>query len=595
MDRSPDPAAHTPKTFDFSLLVLSVLGTVMARLLFLVADVATSAGPDALTPGAAWTGLLAFAFALWFAALALDSLMMFAWALFPKLREGWLVAPDAGPSYRGLSFRQLCGKGSCWVFVAWWAASSQGRLSSSVYLLLAASLAVLEPAVVRRTKAWHVPRLVTWFITFAALLSLVLLLQTASLAHAWQMALALAGQGRPADPSLLLGAELFTDFNVLLMLLSVVIIFFVPPLIPLLRSLQGRGKQIPAFFILLLTLAWFAAPPLQARTKGWLADSFGKGGRSVVPGIEGWLFDERELRAITGAGPLAADLSAPKEPRGKSRDHVLAFARALKERGVPLLLIPIPMKAALYPEMLTRASPDDSGAPLYHPAQQALYEQLAKEGIDVQDITGALMQLKQRHKDVFFKQDSHWTPEAVQEIARAVAEHVRKKFPGVVPGSPLISDARAPDGAGFGDLAERLYLLPEFVVEKESKVLVSFPDLANDPKSPITLLGDDFVSLFNDPRFGYVDADQGRAGFAQHLALYLGTPVDAIISPPADPMASAKAFASRFDDVVRSKKLVIWLVPARDLLLTSTTWRDAPFNTQSSPPEVLEPMVPKGR
>ena len=594
MDRPSDPAPHLFKVLDLSLLALTVIGAVMAGLLFPIADAATSAGPDALTPGAAWIGLLAFVFALWFAALAVDSFLLVVWSLFPKLREGWLPAPGVGPSYRGISFRHLCGRGSCWVFVALWAANSHGRWSSSIYLGLVALASLREPAVVAKARPWRLPPLIVWLLTFVLLLMVVLLIQTACPAHAWQMARALAGQCRPAETSLLLGAELFTDFNVLLMLASAIIIFFVPPLLPLLRSLQGRWKQIPAFFVLLLTLAWFVAPPIQARARGWLADSLGKGGRGVVPGIEGWLFDERELRPITGAGPLAQDLSAPKEAAGKARDHVLAFARGLKERGVPLLLIPIPMKAALYPEMLTRSSPDDSDAPLYHPAQQALYEQLAKEGIDVQDITTALLQLKQRHKDVFFKQDSHWTPEAMQEIARAVAAHVRKKFPGVAPNDPLISDARAPDAAGFGDLADRLYLHPEFVVEKESKVLVSFPSLANDPKSPITLLGDDFVSLFDDPRFGYVEGDNGHAGFAQHLALYLGTPVDALVSPPADPMASAKAFASRFDDVVKSKKLVIWLVPARDLLLPSTAWQDVHFNTQSSAPEVLEPMVPKG-
>src|SRR3569623_1822055 len=331
MDRSPD-TAHSARNFDLSLLALAVIGTAAAGPLFAIAIVASSAGRDALTPGAAWTGLLAFAFALWFAALAVDSFMMFAWGLLPRLRESWLAAPETGPSYRGVSFRQLCGKGSCWGFVAWWAANSQGRFSSSLYLLLAAFLAVREPGTAPKAgaRSRRMPRLIAWLVTLAVLLGLVLLLQTASPAHAWQMALALAGQGRPAETSLLLGAELFTDFNVLLMLVSAVIIFFVPPLIPLLRSLQGRWKSVSGAVVLLLAMAWFALPSFQTHARAWLAESLGKGARGVVPGIEGWLFDQRELSAITGAGPLAADLSAPKQPAFTARDHVLAFARDLK-------------------------------------------------------------------------------------------------------------------------------------------------------------------------------------------------------------------------------------------------------------------------
>jgi hypothetical protein len=253
------------------------------------------------------------------------------------------------------------------------------------------------------------------------------------------------------------------------------------------------------------------------------------------------------------------------------------------------------MKVSLYPEALTRSDPDDSEAPLYHASQPAFYEQLAKEGIDVQDITAALMQLKKRHEDVFFKQDSHWTPEAMQEIARAVAVHVRKKYPGIIPNDPLVVDVRAPEVASYGDLAERLYPLPGLLLEEESKILVSFPTLENDPQSPICLLGGDDVRIFDDPGLGYVSTTGIHASFAQHLALYCGEGIDTYSSNGGATSAVRKAFASRFDDVVKAKKLVIWLVPARDLMLpggAGVDWSSAPFNTQTSPPEVLTPMVP---
>ena len=59
-----------------------------------------------------------------------------------------------------------------------------------------------------------------------------------------------------------------------------------------------------------------------------------------------------------------------------------------------------------------------------------------------------------------------------------------------------------------------------------------------------------------------------------------------------------REFAKRLDDEVRAKKLVIWLVPARDLVLppgAGVEWQEVNFNPRSTPPEVLVPMVSKGR
>ncbi|MDB6138232.1 MAG: hypothetical protein JWO94_1304 [Verrucomicrobiaceae bacterium] len=580
-------------------LALAVICLFFSLALHDMAVLAFTAGPAALTPGAAWTGLFAFAFQVWFMSLLLASVASAVKAA-PRHPPAWLDKLSTDTlTYRATSISQFWKQGSNWCIVAIALSGSLGF--SLVAFAMLTGVFMLEQFRGRRTgkemALWHrLPRFAAWLATFALVLGILLLIESASFGHFWQTAHALVGQNALAETSLLLNARLFTDFHVLLMIASVILIFAVPPLIPLVR-IAGRWKQIPAAAVLLVAILYFALPSVQTRMKSWLANGLGQGSGRVVAADGGWLFDAREVEALTEAGPLAPIFSLSGAPVSDAKNEILAFASGLKERGIPLLLIPIPMKASIYPEAITHTDPDDSVAPLYHPDQPAFYEQLAKAGIDVQDITEAFMQLKTRHKDVFLRQDSHWTPEAMQDIARATAAHVRKRYPGLIPADPLIVDTKAPDASGMGDLARRLYPTPWLMLKEESKVLVSFPELKNDPQSSITLLGDDYVRIFDDPALEFDAGADNHASFAQHLALYLGTRIDTLATTYGAVNTSRQEFAQRFDDVVRSKKLIIWLIPARELMLPKkawTSWFSAPFNTQSSPPEVLEPMVPKG-
>lgn len=561
-----------------------------------IAGLPFAAGAASLSANAAWIGLFAFAFQVWFLSVFLEFMLSALKALLPQ--AGSLLATTAvtGLSYRATSFHQLwtAGRSRVWgVVIALMIYDVGLNFALLAGIAVHALVLALEHFRGKGQALWRgLPGFFAGVVTLLVLLVSLLLLHSAGLGHALQFARALMGLNDLSESVLLLNAQLFTDFNVLLLLASTLIVFALPPL-PRLVDMMGLWKRIPAALVLLIFIVCATVPSVQTRVRSWLANGVGKGSHGVVPGVAEWLFDQRELRALTGAGPLEPDLSAHGAPNSKAKDEILAFARALKERGVPLLLIPIPMKASLYPEVLTRSDPDDSEAPLYQASQPALYEQLAREGIDVQDITSALMQLKKRHTDVFFPQDSHWTPEAMQDIARAIAVHVRKQYPGLVPADPLIVDTKAPDVASYGDLARHLYPVPDLVTSEESKVLVSFPELQNDPESSITLLGDDFVRIFDDPALGFASAD-AHASFAQHLALYLGKHIDTIAVNGGATTAVRKAFASRFDDVVKAKKLVIWLVPARDLMLpggAGVDWSPVKFNTQTSPPEVLVPMV----
>lgn len=326
---------------------------------------------------------------------------------------------------------------------------------------------------------------------------------------------------------------------------------------------------------------------IRRQTQQGLTQWAGEGNLKVQLGRSGWLFYLPELQALNGWGPLKKEpLSVMKDPAlaklRPARERVLEFAAQLKERGIPLLLVPLPVKPMLYHEHLFPKAPD---TPLYHPDQLAFYDELRAAGINVLDLAPPLYDYKKRHP-IFLKQDTHWTPEAMKKAASLVAAHIKKTWPELAnrDSTPII-DARLHDRASQGDLVGLLDLAqPEALFAPEAAQLVSIQGLDPNRAAPITLLGDSFVNIYTDPALGFADpaaADQEEppppmnAGFAHHLALALGRPLDVIAINGAGATQTRKEFAARPDDEVRAKKLVVWVIACRDLLYTPAAARSA--------------------
>lgn len=315
----------------------------------------------------------------------------------------------------------------------------------------------------------------------------------------------------------------------------------------------------------------------------------GRGNDRTVPGRDGWLFFRPEIEALTGYGPLQA------EPHSVSRDPsllswnpapepIVRFARALRDRGVDLWLVPAPMKPSIYPEKLTGGTFD---APVVHRDAEAFRAMLEGEGVRVLDPSELLWRLKAGDGEegpVYLRHDTHWSPRGMQAVAEMVAGQVRSEAWFPQPAADAVGGGPEPVPAvpGFGDLVEKLDPLdPDRLFERESVPLLRITDArlaAPDRSSPVVLLGDSFVNIFDDPTLGYVPAGLAErerigAGFAQHLARNLGMSLDVHARNGEGASGVRAAFARRGESVVRSKKLVIWVIAARDLFLGRTAAR----------------------
>ncbi|MEY4484951.1 MAG: hypothetical protein RL693_2403, partial [Verrucomicrobiota bacterium] len=168
-----------------------------------------------------------------------------------------------------------------------------------------------------------------------------------------------------------------------------------------------------------------------------LTEFAGEGNRKVVLGFEDMFFYHPDLKSLTGYGPLKPEpFSVMKDPEqaklSTARDIIPAFAAQLRERGIDLLLVPVPLKPMIYSEYLNSRETREW---ITHPDAPAFYESLRKQGVDVLDLTSVFAKLRgeRKHiyylesnsdnreiakkseealklkKEVFLHQDTHWT------------------------------------------------------------------------------------------------------------------------------------------------------------------------------------------
>lgn len=345
----------------------------------------------------------------------------------------------------------------------------------------------------------------------------------------------------------------------------------------------------------------------------WITRTFGAGNRRVVVGRDGWLYYQPGVDAVTGRGPLQPEPDSvtkdPDRPFWKEALPVIGrFADQLRERDIDLMLVPVPVKAMIQPEGL------GVPGPVKHPDQDQFYADLRVLGIEVVDLFDCFGEEAQE-QEVFLRQDTHWRPELVRLASQRVSRAVRKKswFSGQgrdLPEVRRLSEERRARGdlAGMLALPERSgKFAPEQVTLERIVEMESGSALRGNLFSPISIIGDSFVNIYEEPGLGFGDEkDPGLigGGFASHLSAELGLCLHVIAINGEGATGVRRAFAALPDNVVRSRKLVIWVLASRDLFLSESPatragvmWRDVVFNDRVGDPEIhLDPgAAPPGQ
>jgi hypothetical protein len=314
---------------------------------------------------------------------------------------------------------------------------------------------------------------------------------------------------------------------------------------------------------------------------GKIVQNLEKTKAAAVAGKDGWIFFGGELRLLSLGkfwGDEAKKVSRAHKPElADPIPAILDFQQQLKARGIELLLVPVPPKAAVYPEKIV-AGYDLAGndpAPMLH----RFYQELGAAGVDVLDLTATFVQNHDHPKGpVFCKTDSHWSGIGCVLAAQTIAEKVRGKIQKPASAKEYLAEWKEADREG--DLASLVAKDgrksgPEKIAVQSVSEKGTGAAVADDANSPLLLLGDSHTLVYHDREFLPV-----RAGLVDQLALQLGFAPDLIgtSGSGATPVRLNLYRRSMKDPgYLAKKKVVVWCFAAREFSEATEGWQKMPI------------------
>jgi hypothetical protein len=266
------------------------------------------------------------------------------------------------------------------------------------------------------------------------------------------------------------------------------------------------------------------------------------------------------------------------------------FRDKLKARGIELMMVPIPGKPSIYPELLDPSL----AAPPVSPTESLIGE-MRKRGIEVVDLYETLRKAKSGgvpapqvasregaspvvqsqasgSGDLFLRRDTHWAPRGLEIAAQAVAEQVKSHawYPEALSHARKYS-LKQTEVERWGDIAEMTKLPKRHDIWPVEKVTADqVIDAEGNPykdedSSAILFLGDSYSRIYQ------TDAPKS-SGFISHIAYNLGMPVASVVNDGgASTLVRRQLY--RKADLLKNKKLVIWEFVERDIRFGDEGWQ----------------------
>jgi len=366
--------------------------------------------------------------------------------------------------------------------------------------------------------------------------------------------------------------------------------------------------------------SWFEQK-LRPLMQQFLFRTVGDTGSKADMGRDGWLFYRPDVRYVVEPdrpdGGGSEDIWV-QPARGTYQDSVVSaivqFRDQLRERGIKLLVMPVPGKPSVYPEKLWPAA--EGGRKDLRSPTLLLIEKLRRQGVEVVDLFSRFRQFREANskEDLYLAQDTHWTPVGARLAAETVAETLRSL--GWAPQNSVEFRSRKVRVMRYGDVLEMIQARGnqgnspaeevdgDQVVDNAGRLLVSSqserPGTYRYPGAAVSILvlGDSFCRIYQErePRSlgemvgtstgagsGNSRADvtptrllPGSAGFPSYLAFALQVPLDFIVSDGGASTDVRRSLATD-PEILEGKKVVVWEFVERDIQLGKAGWLDVPL------------------
>ena len=298
---------------------------------------------------------------------------------------------------------------------------------------------------------------------------------------------------------------------------------------------------------------------------------------AVIAGVDGWFFLSSDIRFLSVGqfwGADAAKVSRAHKP--ESADPMLAivdFHEQLKKRGIDLLLMPVPPKAAIYPEK-TLPDVDLHGEPAA-PYLARFYDELRKREIDVVDFSPILLQNRaNEHGPVFCRTDTHWSGLGCVLAAQTIKNKIHEKLTAQPQKNYAAEWKEITIKGDLGDLAGANIKKPEpekiairTISDKETGAAIN-----PDPNSPLLIIGDSHTLVFHDflaEKSGLLDQIAYETGFAPDLIGTRGSGSTSV-------RISLYRRARKDPGYLARKKMIVWCLAAREFTESDQGWDKVP-------------------
>ena len=344
-------------------------------------------------------------------------------------------------------------------------------------------------------------------------------------------------------------------------------------------------KKINITLLWLFTIGWLMGITIHS---AWSADLFHQqvveivqrsigNQQTTIIGRKGWFFFLPELQHLV-AGPFWGE-NAKKVSNISNPDYadplpaILDFKAQLDSVNIDLLLVPVPAKAAIYPEMLVTGT----DIPIKRTELISLFSQhrqfyrlLRQKGVQVLDLTEVFLDHRSKYQ-VYCRQDTHWSSHAcllaAKEIGRTIGNpDWRKRAVNQTPYrlSTVQVEIVGDLGVSLSPASDKEVLTITVVSQDNGTTIKPCR------KSPVLLLGDSHNLVFHAGGDMHV---QG-AGLADHLAHQLGFPID-LVAVRGSGATPARLSLFRRRDNLAGKRLVIWCFTVREFT-EGQGWRKVP-------------------
>lgn len=278
----------------------------------------------------------------------------------------------------------------------------------------------------------------------------------------------------------------------------------------------------------------------------------------VLKQDNGWLYSKNELEHLA-RGPLAGGnvVKVSAASKKNNADPIAAlddFNKQLQELGITLLVVPVPLKIAVYP-----VSGIAQGEAMGY--LKPFYDELRSKGINVVDLSDVF--IANSADNVYCRTDAHWSPSGIALAADELAKAI-----------PLRGDSaftvNSKEVMVAGDLARSLKS-----DDKETITVNSVNENVFSEDSPVLILGDSHTLIFSEG--GDMLAD--NSGLCEELAVQLKMPVERMgIKGSAATAVRANLYrkAAKDPQWLKNKKYVIYCFSCREFTEAKSGWMKVP-------------------